>query len=722
MLDNIGTRIRLLTFIPLRLWTSLVMCLICFSGFSQTFSGNGGAIPDVGRAEYSIPVSSLPSPRLNSVFGLKKITIDLDHTYLENLKLDLLAPDGTLIRLCTNVGGSANNFNQTVFAQDAAIAIAGTKLAPYNGEYRPESNLGNVNNMQSGLGEWKLIIDDVALYDSGALNYWSITFDYNAPGPDTFSSNLPIVSLSTYDEEILNGTFIPATMRVMYNANGGRNALNDTVLNFSGHIDIQIRGMYSASLPQLSYGLSTYTSNHSDTSVSLMGMPPENDWILMSTYNDKSFVRNTLMYHLFEKMGHYAARSRHCELYLNGEYQGIYIFMEKIRRTENRLNLSKLKDSDTIGNELTGGYIFQHDYITNLGWNSTVGPPECPTNVANYRYEYPSFNNIKAPQASYLQQYVAEIERRIFSADFKDPIKGYRPYLDEASFADYFICNEFAWNGDGFAKSMFFYKDKNSKDSTLHAGPIWDFDWSLKRMPWVYTDLAGWSHTTYPCNNLQATLPWHYILMQDTFFQNITRCRWEAFRKSFLNSSYINNYIDSMGTLLAEAEKRHYVKWPTWGINVGSTELPPFSQNYKEETDTLKALIARRLVWLDNNIKGECKEELLIVKSPDVHTNDQPEFLQENQQEPEDSSHHAIELSIFPNPAKDMLCIQSADTNLALVKIVNIRGGVMFEKQMYGDQKLDLILKVNGWDNGVYLVMVYGSEGMISRKVMVLRD
>lgn len=692
------------------------------NSWAQTFTSSGGAIPDVGRAVFSIPVNNLLQHQLTKGYGLLKVKVDLEHTYLENLKLSLMSPDGTVMRLCTHVGGSANNLTETVFNQFATTAIAGTLLAPYTGEYRPEQNLGNFNNLQTGKGDWKLIIDDVALYDSGKLNYWSVSFDYQVHEPDTFSSNLPIVSLSTYDEQIQNGIFKPATMRIMYNTQKDRNALNDTLLNYIGNIDIQFRGMYSSTLPQLSYGLTTLNANREDTSVSLMGMPPENDWILMSTYNDKSFVRNTLMYHLFEKMGHYATRSRHCELYLNGDYQGVYIFTEKIRRTENRLNLSKLKESDTVGNELTGGYIFQHDYITNLGWNSTVGSPECPTNVANFKYEYPSFKNIQPAQAIYLQNYVAEIERRIFSAEFKDSIRGYRPYLDEASFADYFICNEFAWNGDGFAKSMFFYKDKNSKDSTLHAGPIWDFDWSLKRMPWVYTDLAGWSHTTYPCNNLQATLPWHFILMQDTFFQNTTRCRWDAFRKSFLNSTYINRYIDSMGVVLAEAEKRHYIKWPIWGINVGSTELPPFAQNYKEETDTLKALIARRIAWLDKNIPGECKYESIIVDASEGHVMEQPEYLSENTEEPEDASHHSLELRVFPNPAKEMLCIQSADTNLALVKVVNMSGRVMYEKQMNGIQKLDLILKVNGWENGVYLVMAYGSEGMKSKKIMVLRD
>lgn len=354
----------------------------------------------------------------------------------------------------------------------------------------------------------------------------------------------------------------------------------------------------------------------------MMGMPTGQDWVLIGGYNDKSFIRNTLMYKLFNEMGHYASHTKHCEVFLNGEYIGLYIFMEKIRRASNRLPITKMLATDTTGDNLTGGYIFRHDYIIDTtGWNSQVGPPDCPSNVANYQYEYPSENNIQPTQKNYLQQFVDTFEQRIFSPEFADPKKGYRPLCDIPSFADYLICNEFAWNGDGFAKSFFMHKDRDSKDGKLHAGPIWDFDWALKRMPWTNpADMSGWSYTTYPCNNLQATLPWHSVMMTDTFFQNSVRCQWEEFRKTILNKTSIYHYIDSMAAYLEEAQQRHYTRWPIWGINVGTNELPPFAMNYREELDSLKATIGRRLIWLDANIPGHCASSTTtpIVKSDTI--------------------------------------------------------------------------------------------------------
>ena len=65
--------------------------------------------------------------------------------------------------------------------------------------------------------------------------------------------------------------------------------------------------------------------------VSLLGMPSENDWILYAPYQDKSLMRNVLAYKLSNQMGRYTSRTKFCELYINDEYLGVYVLMEKIK-------------------------------------------------------------------------------------------------------------------------------------------------------------------------------------------------------------------------------------------------------------------------------------------------------------------------------------------------------------------------------------------------------
>ena len=66
-------------------------------------------------------------------------------------------------------------------------------------------------------------------------------------------------------------------------------------------------------------------------------------------------------YQLFRKMGRYASRSKFVELEINGEYQGIYMFMEKLKRDKNRINIKKLEPTDTDAESITGGYILKID-------------------------------------------------------------------------------------------------------------------------------------------------------------------------------------------------------------------------------------------------------------------------------------------------------------------------------------------------------------------------
>ena len=61
-------------------------------------------------------------------------------------------------------------------------------------------------------------------------------------------------------------------------------------------------------------------------------------------------------------MGRYAPRSKFVELYLNKEYRGVYVLMEKIKRDKNRVAISSLDPNSNFGDNLTGGYILKFDW------------------------------------------------------------------------------------------------------------------------------------------------------------------------------------------------------------------------------------------------------------------------------------------------------------------------------------------------------------------------
>jgi hypothetical protein len=187
------------------------------------------------------------------------------------------------------------------------------------------------------------------------------------------SSNLPIVIIntgnypnSTNKYEILDEPKILASMVIVYRPDSTRNYLSDSsnnsFINYKGKIGIEIRGSSSQTLPKKSYGLTTLMSdNVTNNNVSILGMPSENDWILNSLAYDSSLIRDYFSYDLSRSLGNYSPRGVYCELYLNGNYQGLYTFMEKIKVSQDRVNLSKLTSTDNSLPNMSGGYIVKAD-------------------------------------------------------------------------------------------------------------------------------------------------------------------------------------------------------------------------------------------------------------------------------------------------------------------------------------------------------------------------
>ena len=66
-------------------------------------------------------------------------------------------------------------------------------------------------------------------------------------------------------------------------------------------------------------------------------------------------------YELSRNVGRYASRTKFIELEVNGDYLGAYVFMEKLKRDKNRINIKKLDDDDNAPDKISGGYILKID-------------------------------------------------------------------------------------------------------------------------------------------------------------------------------------------------------------------------------------------------------------------------------------------------------------------------------------------------------------------------
>lgn len=507
--------------------------------------------------------------------------------------------------------------------------------------------------------------------------------------PFVFSeSSLPIVNIETANGAVIvDEPKITAHMKIINNT-GGINKVTDTATDYDGLIGIELRGTYSQRLPQKPYGIETRDSLGQNNNVSIMGLPVENDWILLANYNEKTFVRNPVSFHLFQSMGHYAPRSKLCEVVLNGSYEGIYLFTEKIKRDNDRVNIARLDSDDNAGDSLTGGYIFKIDYYNNTdSWMGSYSPIDYPGAEIHYVYHDPAADELTSQQKNYIQTFVNTFETVLYSNDYKDPANGYRKYLNVQSFIDYFIIGEISRNVDAYKKSRFYFKDRNKNGGFIHSGPVWDFDWA-----WLYlvdgcghfgaTDCSGWAYRIDECYPWPTPSGWIVRLMQDENFVDAVYTRYFELRETILSNQYIHHYIDSVALLVEDAQARHYRRWNILGTDVGAPEHPPIPDTYAGEISRLKEWIDKRLSWLDDNMPGR------YVTSD---TGDEMSVSGESL------------IRIFPNPATDYVYVES-DKIIMQVSILNTDG--LIEKIHLSCNKYACLLDISDLQQGLYLMKI----------------
>jgi hypothetical protein len=425
------------------------------------------------------------------------------------------------------------------------------------------------------------------------------------------SSELPLVLINTQGKTIVPDVKIDALMDIKYNGPNNLTYLTDPANVYSGNVGIEVRGASSSGYPQQPFGFETRNADGSNQDVSILNMPAENDWVLLSNFNDRSLIRNPLAYRIFGQMGQYSPRMQLCEVLIDSSYKGIYVLGEKIKRDKNRVDIAKLTQADNEGDDVTGGYIImQNNWDPSNSFQSNYSPINHPGFDIHFVYEYPKPDSLTAPQKTYIASYVDSLETALYSAEFADTLTGYRKYLDVKSFIDYFIVNEVARNADGFKKSVFFHKDKYSKGGKLKAGPIWDFDWAWKNITecamYGVIDGSGWAYQRNECPTDVYSCEWYTRMLQDTSFNNELRCTYEAYRQTILDTTVIFSYIDSVRTLVHNAQARHFQRWPILGVSGPAPEIEPVATTYDAELDTLKAWISTRLQWLDAHIPGNC--------------------------------------------------------------------------------------------------------------------
>jgi hypothetical protein len=683
----------------------LLPFLLPVTGNAQSFNSGGGLITDdASPSDFPIVVSGLDPGTLDTVsFGVERVCFSVLHPWTAHLEIALVAPDGTSALLVSGRGSDGDNFTQTCIRTDIGIPLS-EGWPPYTGTFQPDGPMGRVNNGQNGNGTWLLRITDMYPGEGGGqLVSAQLHFgDEPATYFNLVSTNLPIVVIDTEGAAIPNEPKIPAHMGIIYNGVDETNELAQAFNDFDGRIGIETRGNSSQQFLKRSYGIELWDTLGEDINAPLIGMPAESDWVLIAQHSDKSLLNNALTFDLATRMGHYAPRWKHVEVVLNGEPRGVYLLTEKIKRDGNRVDIANLQPTDTIGGELTGGYIIKIDWAegTNSGqWFSDFAPPG-GTNGQTIRFLFDYPGEPVAAQRAYIEAYVDSFEYALASPQFADPLLGFRAFLDERSFQDYFLLNELGRNVDGYRQSTFLHKDKDSNGGLLHMGPVWDFDLAWHNSNYCAgSDVEGWNYRFADHCPTNTNLPpfWWGRLMEDPTYANALRCRWEELREDVLSQERLMNWCDSMALELEVGQQHNFSVWPILGTWVWPNPYP-LPANYAEEIAELKTWIMDRGAWLDEHLPGTCSG------------------LAQQEADPLGT------ITVYPQPAADFFHVQfPSDEVLFNAQLIDVSGRVYPCTPNRSTGMVTFTLP-NGTTAGLYILRLKTARGSTHVPIMLARQ
>ena len=432
---------------------------------------------------------------------------------------------------------------------------------------------------------------------------------FNCPQINT---ELPVIHLKP--ENLISGkTKYINTDVVMYDKSAGASGNGWWDSKDKGSISVRGRGNSTWGLPKKPFRLkfpekfSPFDLNHTKAK----------SWVLLAQDMDKSLIRTHLAFEysriLFTSgqgwhdpkalsftpcskfvnvyfTGPYYDSSKKNTLSMNGDYLGVYQMSDQMERAAGRIEVDKLCKADgSDASKITGGYIIETDLHEGKYFSGRKR--------VKMTYKYPDDKDYDPAQYNYITNFINNAEKALYSADYKDPVNGWRKWFDEKTLADFIIIKEFVGDLDGYT-STYMYKRRGV--DKLFFGPIWDCDkgWNNdKRVPHPeYRPLeslmikAGFWMPSYVDND------WFWRFWSDDTFRAFVNARWKS-KKAELQA-VTEKVLTEMPESMKKAIDANFTVWQFYYQYSDEANMP--AKTYPEEIDRIRTLSTRRAILLDN--------------------------------------------------------------------------------------------------------------------------
>lgn len=324
---------------------------------------------------------------------------------------------------------------------------------------------------------------------------------------------------------------------------------------------IRIRGSASRARPKDGYRIELSKNR------ALLGMRRDDDWQLFSMWCDLTRMRIKLSFDLWRSLEDtnptaILPESRYVNLFLNGEYQGLYLLLEK--------NDKKLLQLDAAQNNIDSSLIFQ-----SKGSSTLIEYVE-----DDWEQDWPNEG-----EGIYIME---EILTDLFdfilysnNSEFFDPKNGIYDKFDKDNLIDFFLFNYFIYHGDFWDNNYFIIR--NSAPSEFFLIP-WDFDDSFGQIRGNLFD-ADLDQESY----IEEHNELYNRLLNDTSFKEDCKDRWFELRKELWTEDFILDMLSEMYKEIKDLLER----------DVNMYRKPSMEKELEEYIEYLFEWIPERLDFCD---------------------------------------------------------------------------------------------------------------------------
>lgn len=195
------------------------------------------------------------------------------------------------------------------------------------------------------------------------------------------------------------------------------------------------------------------------TPTDVLGMGTASKFILQANALDHSYLRNKIVYDYCKEIGApYVTDAVYTDLYLNGEYAGNYLVLERLEFGEDRI-------------AVTDGYLIEKMMAGRIQEEDVAFKVE---GMDDFIIREPL--EVSEEEAAYISEYMNMVEQKISSCTTREAYEELGKYIDVESFADMYLINVVTNDIDSNLASTFYYMLSEAEGGKLYAGPYWDYD------------------------------------------------------------------------------------------------------------------------------------------------------------------------------------------------------------------------------------------------------